>query len=97
MNTSWSCRVSTQFEASAHRAVIRKELGGVKRLKQLHHEVVVDILRSAASWEGQNGLRARRHAHISREERGLSSADPSRTPGFWGGIFLGLSVQRRHP
>ena len=57
MNTSWSCRVSTQFEASAHRAVIRKELGGVKRRKQLHHEVVVDILRSAASWEGQNGLR----------------------------------------
>ena len=56
------------------------------------HEVVVDILRSAASSEGQNGLRARRHASISREERGLSSADPSRTPGFLGGIFLGLSV-----
>ena len=39
------------------------------------------------------GLRARPRVHISREERGLSSADPSRTPGFWGGIFLGLSVE----
>ena len=85
MNTSWSCRVSTQFEASAHRAVIRKELGGVKRLKQLHHEVVVDILRSADRQDGQDGLRARVRVYISREERRLSCASCKQDAWILGG------------
>ena len=44
-----------------------------------HHEVVVDIPRSADRREGQGGLRARPRVRISRQERGLSSADPART------------------
>ena len=78
MDTLMLTWLSTRFEATAHSAVRGKELGEVECHKWRHHEVVVDILRSADRQDGQDGLRARRHASISREERGLSSADPGK-------------------
>ena len=75
MNMSCSRWLSTLFEATAHRAVMRKELSEVECHAPQHHEVVVDIRRSADRRGGQEGLRARPHVHISREEKAHPSAD----------------------
>ena len=75
MNMSCSRWLSTLFEATAHRAVMRKELSEVECHAPQHHEVVVDILCSADRQDGQDGLRARPRVDISREEKAQPSAD----------------------
>ena len=89
MDTLMLTWLSTRFEATAHSAVRGKELGEVECHDWQHHAVVVDIPRSTASREGQNDLRGRRHVHISRQERRLSSADPGKDLLKSWGIFLG--------
>ena len=75
MTMSCSRWLSTLFEATAHRAVMRKELSEVECHALQHHEVVVDIHRSVDRQDGQDGLHACPRVHISREERRLPSAD----------------------
>ena len=64
--------LSTLFEATAHRAVMRKELSEVECHALQHHEVVVDIHRSPRTARMVRMVSVPAHASTSRARRGAS-------------------------
>ena len=95
MNTLMLTWLSTRWEATAHRAVRRKELGEVECHKWRHHEVAVETVSSAPRTARMvRMVSVPAYASTSPARRDASPVQAaSRTPGFWGGIFLGLSVE----